>query len=74
MVSNAGGLPESVVDGKTGYVVDPDNIDEMVSKLLNLLENENLRVCMGKAGKEYYENTFSYKRWIQEMKTLNKNL
>jgi glycosyltransferase involved in cell wall biosynthesis len=71
IVSNAGGLPESVVDGKTGYVVNPDNINEMVSRLLNLLENENLRVSMGKAGKEYYENTFSYKRWIQEMKRLN---
>ena len=74
IVSSAGGLPESVIDGKTGYVVDPDNIDEMVFKLLNLLENENLRVSMGKAGKEYYEKTFSYKRWIQEMKRLNEKV
>jgi glycosyltransferase involved in cell wall biosynthesis len=71
VVSSAGGLPESVVDGKTGYIVDPDDIDEMVEKLLALLENENMRVSMGKAGKEYYEQNFSYNRWREDMKRLD---
>lgn len=74
VVSNVGGLPESVIEGKTGYVVDPVNVDEMVSRLIHLMENEDLRVSMGKAGKEYYENTFSYKWWVQEMKRLNEIL
>jgi glycosyltransferase involved in cell wall biosynthesis len=67
IVSNAGGLPESVIDGQTGYTVDPNDTDAMVEKILNLLENENLRRIMGKAGKENYLNTFSHKKWIQEM-------
>jgi glycosyltransferase involved in cell wall biosynthesis len=74
IVSNAGGLPESVVDGETGYVIDPNDTDAMAEKILNLLENENLRKSMGNAGKEYYLNNFSHKRWIQEMKKLNENL
>jgi glycosyltransferase involved in cell wall biosynthesis len=74
VVSNAGGLPESVVDGETGYVIDPNDTDSMVEKLLALLENEDLRITMGKAGKEYYLNNFSHKTWIQEMLTLNENL
>ena len=74
IVSNAGGLPESVVNGVTGYVIDPNDTDAMVENLLNLLENENLRISMGNAGKEYYLNKFSYKRWIHEMKTLNENV
>ena len=74
VVSNAGGLPESVVDGETGYVIDPNDTDTMVEKLLALLENEDLRITMGKAGKEYYLNNFSHKTWIQEMLTFNENL
>ena len=74
IVSNAGGLPESVIDGETGYVIDPNDTDAIVEKLLNLLENENLRRSMGKSGKEYYLNNFSHKRWIHEMKTLNEKL
>jgi glycosyltransferase involved in cell wall biosynthesis len=74
IVSNAGGLPESVVNGETGYIVDPLDIDTMVEKILELLDNENLRKSMGDAGKEYYLNNFSHRRWIQEMKTFHEKL
>ena len=74
VVSNAGGLPESVVNGKTGYIVDPHDTDTMVEKILDLLENEDLRRKMGNAGKEYYLNNFSHKRWIQEMKIFHERL
>ena len=30
IVSNIGGLPEVVIDGKTGFLVEPENIDEVV--------------------------------------------
>lgn len=74
IVSNAGGLPESVIDGETGYVIDPNDTDTMVEKVLTLLENENLRKNMGMAGKERYLTKFSHKKWIQEMKILNEKL
>jgi glycosyltransferase involved in cell wall biosynthesis len=74
IVSNAGGLPESVVNGETGYITDPNDVETMVEKILNLLEDENLRENMGNAGKEYYIKKFSHKRWIQEMKTLHEEL
>ena len=53
VVSNTGGLPESVVDGETGYLIDPNDTDTMVEKILNLLEDEDLRESMGKAGKNF---------------------
>jgi glycosyltransferase involved in cell wall biosynthesis len=71
IVSNIGGLPESITDGKTGYIINPDNIDEMVLKILNLLGNDSLRGTMGKAAKKFYEKTFSKKRWTMEMNRLN---
>lgn len=74
VVSDAGGLPESVIHGKTGYVIHPDNTDEMVSRILDLLEHDDLRSSLGKAGKERYEKTFTYRRWMQDMKALTEKL
>jgi glycosyltransferase involved in cell wall biosynthesis len=74
VVSNAGGLPESVIHGETGYVIDPNDSNMMVEKLLILLQNENLSECMGMAGKEHYLKNFSRERWIEEMKVLNEKL
>jgi len=74
VVSNTGGLPESVVDGITGYVINPSDTDTMVEKLLTLLEDENLRKSMGMAGKERYKTKFSQDRWIKEMKTFHEKL
>ena len=71
VVSNSGGLPESVINEETGYVVEPNDVDAMVEKILNLLENENLRKSMGEAGREHCLKNFSHKRWIKEMKSFH---
>ena len=67
VVSSAGGLPESVINEETGYVIDPSDIDAMVEKILKLLENEDLRKSLGEVGKEIYKTKFSHERWIKEM-------
>jgi len=74
VVSNAGGLPESVSHEKTGYIVDPNDTDTMVEKILNLLEDENVRKSMGEAGKERYKIKFSQERWIKEMTAFHEHL
>jgi glycosyltransferase involved in cell wall biosynthesis len=74
VVSNAGGLPESVVNEETGYIIDPNDVDTMVEKLLILLDNENFRRRMGDTGKAHYLNNFSHKRWAEEMKMLHEQL
>lgn len=45
-----GGPPEVVVDGVTGYVVDPRDTDLLASRLLKLLSDEALATSMGQAG------------------------
>jgi glycosyltransferase involved in cell wall biosynthesis len=74
IVSKAGGLPESIIHGKTGYIIDPNDVDKMVEKLLELLGNENLRQSMGMAGKESYLNNFSHQIWREKMKKFHDTL
>jgi len=45
-----GGPPEVVIDGVTGYVLDPRNIDLLSSRLEELLTDEAKAVTMGEAG------------------------
>lgn len=59
IVSNVGGLPEVVDDGKTGFVVQAKDADAIADKIVLLLQNEDMRQEMGLAGealvRERYE-------------------
>jgi glycosyltransferase involved in cell wall biosynthesis len=45
-----GGPPEVVIDGVTGYVLDPRNVDLMTARLLELLTDDRKASTMGEAG------------------------
>ena len=47
MVSNTGGLPETVANGYNGIVVDPELIEEHVKALTILIDNPDLRLQYG---------------------------
>ena len=48
VASNAGGLPEVIEHGSTGFMHDPDHIAGFVASALRLLGNEKLRRSMGR--------------------------
>jgi glycosyltransferase involved in cell wall biosynthesis len=48
--SRCGGIPEQVVDGKTGLLFEPGNEQELAQALACLLEDDQLRRSMGQAG------------------------
>lgn len=47
---NNGGVPEAVVDGQTGLLVDPGNEHEISEAIIRLLRNPPLRSNLGQAG------------------------
>jgi len=40
VVSSAGGLPETIVDGVTGYVFRSDDSEELAEKIVRVLERD----------------------------------
>jgi len=46
----SGGTVEAVLEGETGFLVDPDSADEVAKRLLLLLNSEELSERMGSAG------------------------
>lgn len=61
IVSNAGGMKFGLIDGVTGYVIDEDDIDGFVEKIIYLYNFPEIRINMGKRGRKYVEENFDYK-------------
>ena len=53
------GIPEAVVDGVTGLLVEPDNPEALADALERLLESRELRAAMGRAATERIRREFS---------------
>jgi len=59
IVTNHGGPPEVVVDGVTGYIVDPLDHQFIGSKMNTLLDNDTLRHDMGRRARENIVKKFT---------------
>jgi len=67
IVSNVGGLPEIVKDGITGFVVPPKNPQKTAEAIEKLLLDKDLRIKMGKAGRERVKKLYDWNRCVQKM-------
>lgn len=53
------GCKDAVIDGLSGIVVPPKEVDTLVSALEYLVQDQELRLSMGLAGRKFAEKTFS---------------
>ena len=53
VATRVGGIPEIVVDGETGILVEPGNSEQLVQVILTLIENPALRRQMGEQGRRH---------------------
>jgi glycosyltransferase involved in cell wall biosynthesis len=52
IVSRIGGLPEAIVEGKTGLLFDPGNVKQLADRIETLLDNPKLAKEYGEKGRE----------------------
>jgi glycosyltransferase involved in cell wall biosynthesis len=55
-----GGSPEIVQDGVTGFLVRPGDLETLTARLIQLLQDEALRVRMGSAARRRVEDSFTF--------------
>lgn len=65
VVSRVGGLPEVALDGESGYIFEPDNVESLFEKLQLLVESKEKRVAFGKKGRTYVLEKFSIEDMMQ---------
>ena len=77
VTTNFGGIPDEIINGENGFVVEPEDAQATADALCQLLEDASLRQRMGRAGykkfmEEFTEETFernivvSFKRVMEE--------
>jgi glycosyltransferase involved in cell wall biosynthesis len=69
VTSRSGTLVETVVDGKTGILVEKNNPEELAEALLRLLNDADLREAMGRAGRQRVMGHFTWDRIAKGMHT-----
>lgn len=62
VATKVGGTPEVVLDGVTGYLVEPADARALANRIIALGLDERLRVEMGRAGRRHFEETFDIAR------------
>ena len=74
VASKTGGIPETVLDKKTGLLFEKENIRDMEEKILFLIQNPPASLRMGKTAKKRAETEFSMGRVVKQYDSLFKKL
>jgi trehalose synthase len=70
VASRVGGIPEQIVNNKTGFLVDPHDLAECADRVVTLLKDRKLSREMGKQGKDFVRNNFLITRHLLDYLTL----
>jgi N-acetyl-alpha-D-glucosaminyl L-malate synthase BshA len=70
VASTAGGIPEVVEHGKTGFLSDVGNVEEMANNAVRLLQDEALHRSFVEAGLQRVRERFSGEKIVAEYETL----
>jgi len=62
--TNAGGAPEALVNGQTGYLVEPGNVSQLVMAVLRLLSDETMASRFGFRGRQFVGENFDFKNTV----------
>lgn len=64
------GAKEVCIDGKTGFLLRPGDLNGLIDRLLRLANDTALRERLGKAGREFVSERFSAERMVDDLHAL----
>lgn len=62
VASNVGGIPESVIDGQNGFLIEANTPSLLAEKTVQLIDNPGLRFSMGRKGRKLAEEKYSLQK------------
>lgn len=68
--TNSGGLPEIIVDGKTGFLIPPGDHEALAEAIITLFKKPALRKVMGNLGRQRVKQHFEFQNNIQTLDKL----
>jgi glycosyltransferase involved in cell wall biosynthesis len=70
VATDVGGVSEVVIDNVTGYLVEKKNVNKLAEAIEKLIVNPELRLEMGKAGRDFVIQKYIWKDNLLAMKNL----
>jgi glycosyltransferase involved in cell wall biosynthesis len=67
------GIPDVIMDGETGLLVEEHDVEGMAEKMMLILRNKELAIQLGKNGKERIKNNFTLERHLKFLDELLQN-
>ena len=68
IASNAGGMPEVVINGETGILIEPGCASDLFHAIKRLIDDEELRKGMGKKGLERFLHNYTIKLFTDRIR------
>lgn len=72
--TNHGGIPEAIIDGETGFLVDENNDRQLAERILFLMDNRTTRLSMGKKAREFVAQKFNLTRQTKKLEEIYKDV
>jgi glycosyltransferase involved in cell wall biosynthesis len=75
VATNAGGIPELMIDKETGFLVEKGDHEDWIKKLTLLINDKKLAEKMGSSGRKFVEDNFSWERMAKRfLKIVQENI
>ena len=69
IATNVGGIPEIIVDGQSGFLVNPHDHEAIASRILDLLESVGKRQTMGEAAFNHVQQNFLLSKQVDKLES-----
>lgn len=67
VATSVGGIPESVVNGYNGFLVSPRDPEMLANKILQLVDNPDQRIQMGRRSREIAVEKYSLDKMVRDI-------
>ncbi len=74
VATRVGGVPEVIKEGETGVIVEYGNSNALASAVIRLLQDENTRKKMGKAGRVRVKGNFTWPKIVDKLERVYKEV
>jgi len=64
--TDSGGIPDAIIDGKTGLIAKTSDVNDITAKIDELLSNPKKRIALGKAGQRNALEKFQWENKVKE--------
>ncbi|MCF6137555.1 N-acetyl-alpha-D-glucosaminyl L-malate synthase BshA [Pseudalkalibacillus berkeleyi] len=68
--TNIGGIPEVIDEGRTGYICEVGNLDDITTKALSILQDDELHAKMSKEAIHHVHRQFNSSKIVEEYLTV----